>query len=424
MELEDPTQLAPTLPPTPVQTNPVQPGSIQSSPVQPGVARAVEALIESAHSFLYVQTPQPVAPAPPRVGNEPVPSAPAPISPAPVSPAPVSPAPRRASLLGGIAAELVTAALLTERRAVALALQARDTGETFVRAVSRELQGGELEAVYEFMAQRCGRELIKRKSELLPLVIDAAWLPVAVAESRGILLLRSENAGEALYATLDPYDLLTRDWVGRLSGKRPVPAPALPDVLAETIGRLRMRDELEDTGKPLVPIDITWEQEQRIRDKVESCDIPLLVDYLVHRAYEQDASDIHIEPGEDGTVVRVRIDGMLHEECRVPLSMHAAVTSRIKVLAGMDVAELNKLLKMQKQMADTMKKVSKMGKGAMLKQAMRAMTGKGGGLPDLADVDPAKMAEATKMLQDQKGLGGQLGGLNLPGGLSGLFGKR
>ena len=88
------------------------------------------------------------------------------------------------------------------------------------------------------------------------------------------------------------------------------------------------------------------------------------------------------------------------------------------------MAELNKLLKMQRNMADTMKKLGKMGKGALLKQAMRAMTGKGGGLPDMADVDPAKMAEATRMLQDPKGLGGQLGGMSLPGGLSGMFAGR
>ena len=71
-----------------------------------------------------------------------------------------------------------------------------------------------------------------------------------------------------------------------------------------------------------------------------------------------------------------------------------------------------------------MKKLGKMGKGGMLKQAMRAMTGKGGGLPDLENFDPAKMAEAQKMLQDPRGLGGQLGKAGLPGGLSGMFGKK
>ncbi|KGJ23702.1 signal recognition particle protein [Paracoccus sanguinis] len=131
--------------------------------------------------------------------------------------------------------------------------------------------------------------------------------------------------------------------------------------------------------------------------------------------------------GIDDTMIRRQIaliNSMTKKERANPDLLQASRKKRIAAGAGMDVAELNKLLKMQRQMADTMKKVSKMDKGAMLKQAMRAMSGKGGGLPDLADVDPAKMAEATKMLQDQKGLGGQLGGLNLPGGLSGLFGKK
>ena len=118
------------------------------------------------------------------------------------------------------------------------------------------------------------------------------------------------------------------------------------------------------------------------------------------------------------------INSMTKKERANPDMLQASRKKRIALGAGMDVAELNRLLKMQKQMADTMKKLGKMGKGGMLKQAMRAMSGKGGGLPDMANVDPAQMAEATKMLQDPKGIGGQLGGMGLPGGLSGLFGKK
>ncbi|MDO5530180.1 MAG: signal recognition particle protein, partial [Paracoccus sp. (in: a-proteobacteria)] len=72
---------------------------------------------------------------------------------------------------------------------------------------------------------------------------------------------------------------------------------------------------------------------------------------------------------------------------------------------------------MQRQMADTMKKLGKM-KGGMLRQAMRSLTGKAG-LPDAASMDPAQMAEASRMLQGPQGIGGAL-----PGGLSGLFGKK
>ncbi|WBU57737.1 signal recognition particle protein [Paracoccus sediminicola] len=132
------------------------------------------------------------------------------------------------------------------------------------------------------------------------------------------------------------------------------------------------------------------------------------------------------EAGMDDRMIRRQIaliNSMTKKERANPALLQASRKKRIAAGAGMEVSELNKLLKMQRQMADTMKKLGKM-KGGMLKQAMRAMTGKGGGLPDMENVDPTKMAEATKMLQDPKGLGGQLGGAGLPGGLSGLFGKK
>ncbi|MGR3397734.1 MAG: signal recognition particle protein [Paracoccus sp. (in: a-proteobacteria)] len=131
--------------------------------------------------------------------------------------------------------------------------------------------------------------------------------------------------------------------------------------------------------------------------------------------------------GYDDKVIRHQIaliNSMTKKERANPDLLQASRKKRIATGAGMEVADLNKLLKMQKQMADTMKKLGKMGKGGMMKQAMRAMTGKGGGLPDMDNLDPAKMAEAQKLLQDPKGLGGQLGRAGLPGGLGGLFGKK
>ena len=63
------------------------------------------------------------------------------------------------------------------------------------------------------------------------------------------------------------------------------------------------------------------------------------VDYLLNYAYEQRASDIHLEPRHDDAVIRFRIDGILHDIETLPISVHGAVTSRIKVLAGMNIAE-------------------------------------------------------------------------------------
>ena len=65
----------------------------------------------------------------------------------------------------------------------------------------------------------------------------------------------------------------------------------------------------------------------------------MIVDYVLFRAHGQGASDIHVEPTEAVLLIRNRVDGMLHEEARLPKTLHAEVSSRIKILSGMDVAE-------------------------------------------------------------------------------------
>jgi len=63
------------------------------------------------------------------------------------------------------------------------------------------------------------------------------------------------------------------------------------------------------------------------------------VNHLFHYALEQRASDIHVEPKRDICMVRFRIDGVLHTIYKLPKAVHAAITSRIKALARMDIAE-------------------------------------------------------------------------------------
>ncbi|AWZ19567.1 signal recognition particle protein [Roseovarius sp. TM1035] len=123
------------------------------------------------------------------------------------------------------------------------------------------------------------------------------------------------------------------------------------------------------------------------------------------------------------------IQSMTKKERANPALLQASRKKRIAAGSGMDVSDLNKLLKMHRQMADMMKKMGKMGKGGMLKQAMKGMFGKGG-MPDMND--PQAMEEAAKALGGKLpggmgGLGGKLpglgGGMGLPPGLSG-FGKK
>ncbi|SNS18106.1 signal recognition particle protein [Antarctobacter heliothermus] len=119
------------------------------------------------------------------------------------------------------------------------------------------------------------------------------------------------------------------------------------------------------------------------------------------------------------------IQSMTKKERANPQILQASRKKRIAKGSGMDVSDLNKLLKMQRQMSDMMKK---MGKGGMLKQAMKGMFGGKGGMPagmDPSQMDPKALEAAAKQMGAKGGIPGLpgMGGGALPPGLSG-FGKK
>src|ERR671934_174150 len=77
-------------------------------------------------------------------------------------------------------------------------------------------------------------------------------------------------------------------------------------------------------------------------DGISDAPLVRLVNSVIFQAAEDGASDIHFEPQEDALVVRFRIDGVLQEVQRVPKRMIAGVTTRLKVLAKLDIAERRK----------------------------------------------------------------------------------
>ena len=118
------------------------------------------------------------------------------------------------------------------------------------------------------------------------------------------------------------------------------------------------------------------------------------------------------------------IQSMTKKERANPDLLAASRKKRIAKGAGLEVSDLNKLLKQHQQMAEMMKK---MGKGGMMKQAIKQMMGKGdaGGLADLKNMDPAQLEAASRaMQQGMGGMGGMGKGMGLPSGLSGMFKKK
>ena len=77
-------------------------------------------------------------------------------------------------------------------------------------------------------------------------------------------------------------------------------------------------------------------------DGVSDAPLVRLVNSIIFQAAEDGASDVHFEPQEDALVVRFRIDGVLQEVQRIPKRMTPGVTTRLKVLAKLDIAERRK----------------------------------------------------------------------------------
>ena len=78
---------------------------------------------------------------------------------------------------------------------------------------------------------------------------------------------------------------------------------------------------------------------RQLREMAEEAPIIELVNNLLAQAVDIDASDIHVEPAEESFVVRMRVDGVLHTRLTQPLDRFPAVASRIKLIAGIDIAE-------------------------------------------------------------------------------------
>lgn len=274
--------------------------------------------------------------------SKPPPSA---IEPPPEAAAPPKPGMRShaagVALLRGVAKTLVDSGALTERRAVSLAMQARDAGVGFMRALAADRANVDLIEVYLHVGEVAGAPAIMSRNEAVARLTEAEWLPAALAEQWQILPLAQTDDETVVIAAVDPFDLVARDWALRRSGATAANIVAIhPDAFYDGLSRYHALKESDAAaGGMFIPIAVTWTREELEQRDLSHWDVPAAVDYVLHRGFEQGASDIHIEPGSDDVIVRCRVDGVLREELKLPGDVRAMIASRIKVLANLDVAE-------------------------------------------------------------------------------------
>ncbi|MEQ8286940.1 ATPase, T2SS/T4P/T4SS family [Thalassospira sp.] len=154
-------------------------------------------------------------------------------------------------------------------------------------------------------------------------------------------LILSEDDDCVLVALTDPLNEFVLQAVQNLAGKVVKVRIAIPAELEQAI--LRVHGSAEEISAVATVgvddgIDLAADV-ARLRDLASGAPVIRLVGQMIARAVEMRASDIHIEPFENMLRVRFRLDGHLREVMSPPLSMHAALVSRIKIMANLDIAE-------------------------------------------------------------------------------------
>jgi general secretion pathway protein E len=152
-----------------------------------------------------------------------------------------------------------------------------------------------------------------------------------------------EDDEEVAVAIADPTDSFVLAAMQMAAGKRVRAYIAAPNEIDAALERLYGggKSSMEQIVDHITTRDEEqdWGDVEHLKDLASEAPVVRLVNLLLTRALESRASDIHIEPFENRLIVRYRIDGVLHEVESPPRRLSAAIISRVKIMASLDIAE-------------------------------------------------------------------------------------
>jgi type IV pilus assembly protein PilB len=238
---------------------------------------------------------------------------------------------------------LLESGLIREQE-LAQALQAQQsTGEQLGQLLIRlgYLQEGDL---FRHLCEDAGISF----SVLNDVEVDPAALSIVPEElaRAGTLLPLREEDGRLTVALADPFDIATITSLERTTRRRATVIGAPRTRILEVLDRVYRdgntpapRRETGDlpAGDTAVSFPVTQDMDAKRDEAVGTA--AGVVNEVLQKGISLGATDIHIEPTEDAVQVRYRLDGILRGGSSLPKSLQAAVLTRIKVSAGMDIAE-------------------------------------------------------------------------------------
>ena len=202
------------------------------------------------------------------------------------------------------------------------------------------------EQIAEAMAKYSGLRFVKINPLDLDLDVVTTALSAPFAKRHGLIAI-SKNATTLTVAVHDPLAPFPGDDIRRVTGldvERVVATRS--DVEALNRAFYGLKSSLKTAEKQLASswLSVDLGNQEFLSAESEELDpaaapVVKALDHILSYAFEQRASDIHFEPKRDATLVRLRIDGVLHEVHLIPKMVYQAIASRIKLLSGCNLAE-------------------------------------------------------------------------------------
>jgi len=246
------------------------------------------------------------------------------------------------AIKNGLLKVLIEDGLLSEEQAEAVAVEASQKGLSEDKIIE-EKGLVEAKALTKARAKALGFPFVSlAETPVSPEAV--ALISEAVARTYRLIPIRfNRQKNELAVAMANPLDLEAIEFLEKKTGSKVVP------YLAEA-GEINLAIKERYGGTLVAEVSQAMEEELAV-PKTQAIDIRQLgtvireapiakvVSTILEFAVSSRASDVHIEPQEENTRVRYRIDGVLHEKLLLPKTIHEALVSRIKILSGMKIDE-------------------------------------------------------------------------------------
>ncbi|MCE5185763.1 MAG: Flp pilus assembly complex ATPase component TadA [Planctomycetaceae bacterium] len=200
------------------------------------------------------------------------------------------------------------------------------------------------ETILEAKARLYGYEF----KRLTPEQVDKkafALLDIKVIRTSFLMPVRIKENGVLLLATTQPSNVFAIDDVKRQTNMD-IDVIVCPqediEKVCESLDDTKFDYNVEEFVTQMDDVELVQDSEEDVEDLEKSAgESPVIkfVNYVISHSLHQGASDIHIEPKEKFTKIRYRIDGVLFDTMQAPAKMHAALVSRLKIMANLDISE-------------------------------------------------------------------------------------